>query len=132
MPLIPDHCFHRKNLCTSKVLFENVRLEYYQIFRTKSTCLISGLRLKNGADFVLRDYSDKMKLFSTLVASTAALTSDEQAAFKCRSQTYYQYDRVASQGFINFKLESLFQYFVSQAITGLQHKSLFSVVEELP
>ena len=39
-----------------------------------------------------------MKLFGALIACATALTDDEIAAFKCRSGTYAQYDRVADNG----------------------------------
>lgn len=39
-----------------------------------------------------------MKLFSTLVISTLALTDDEMAAFKCRDASYAQYDMVDTNG----------------------------------
>ena len=39
-----------------------------------------------------------MKLFGALLACASALTDDEIAAFKCRSGTYAQYDRVSSNG----------------------------------
>ena len=40
----------------------------------------------------------KMKLFGALLACASALTDDEIAAFKCRSGTYAQYDRVSTNG----------------------------------
>ena len=39
-----------------------------------------------------------MKLFGSLLACASALTDDEIAAFKCRSGTYAQYDRVSTNG----------------------------------
>ena len=39
-----------------------------------------------------------MKLFGALLACASALTDDEIAAFKCRSGTYAQYDRVSTNG----------------------------------
>ena len=39
-----------------------------------------------------------MKLFGALIVCASALTNDEIAAFKCRSGSYAQYDRVSSNG----------------------------------
>ena len=39
-----------------------------------------------------------MKLLSAVVVGAFGLTADERAAFKCRDQTYYQYDKVDSEG----------------------------------
>lgn len=39
-----------------------------------------------------------MKLLSALVVGALGLTEDERAAFKCRDQTYYQYEKVDTEG----------------------------------
>ena len=39
-----------------------------------------------------------MKLLSALVTGSLALTTQERNAFKCRDQTYYQYDKVDTEG----------------------------------